>query len=69
MPKEFREHRQRYIDNSSVVFRGLDNFSVWLLLMLKQYRFLASRFVDLEGTMTPADIEALLRERTRRIPV
>jgi fatty acid desaturase len=69
MPAEFHEHRQRYIDNESVVFRGLDNFSVWLLLMLKQYDFLASRFVDVGGTKTRAEIVALLRERTRRIPV
>ena len=37
--------------------------------MLKRYNILASRFVDLSGTMTQPEIIALLRERTRRIPV
>jgi fatty acid desaturase len=69
MPKEFRENRQRYIDNDAVVFQGLDNFSVWFLLMLKRYDFLAKRFVDLSGTKTHEEIVQLLRTRTQRIPV
>ena len=68
MPTEFRENKQRYIDNESAVFLGLDNFSVWLLLMLKQYAFLASRYVDLGGQKSQAQIIALLRERAQRIP-
>ena len=52
-----------------MVFQGLDNFSVWFLLMLKRYDFLASRFVDLSGTKTHAEIVQLLRTRTQRIPV
>lgn len=67
MPAEFRDNRQRYIDNRSAVFLGLDNFSVWLLLMLKRYAFLASRFVDLDGSMTQPEIVALLRTRAERI--
>ena len=40
------------IDNDAAVFQGLDNFSLAVLLMMKQYRFLASRFVDLSGEKT-----------------
>jgi len=68
MPVKFREHKQRYIDNDAVVFTGLDNFSVWLLLMFKRYNMLAARFVDLSGTKSQQDIVALLKSRTKRIP-
>jgi hypothetical protein len=69
MPGEFVANRQRYADNDAVVFRGLDNFTLWLLLMLKQYRFLASRFVDVRGGKSEAEVIALLRARCQPIPL
>jgi hypothetical protein len=47
------------------VFRGLDYFGVWFLLMIGRYDWLARRFVHLgETKRSEAEIVALLRSRT-----
>ena len=52
------------------MFEKLDFFLVWLFLMLKRYDWLANHYVAIDGqARTQEEIIALLKERTRRIPV
>ena len=68
MPADFERDIPKYRENGSIIFRNLDYFIIWLLLMTGRYRVLARHFVDLSDTPRSEDeIVALLRERTRRI--
>ncbi len=70
MPVEFSQNEEKYLKEGAVVFHTLDFTAVWFFLMLKRYDVLAKHFVRIEGdTRDDAAIEALLRQRTRRIDV
>lgn len=66
-PVEFAKNLDRYGQNDSVVFQGLDFFEVWLLLMLGRWSSLAHAFVQLPSA--PArnhdEIVAFLKARVR----
>ena len=67
MPDNFLKNLHSYRSEGAVVFRGIDYLGVWLALMLKQYGWLAERYVDLsERPLSKAEIIALLRSRTRK---
>ncbi len=69
MPEDFERDRANYVKNDAIVFEGLDNFSVWGLLMLKRYDTLARHFVELRPEpRAHEEIVALLKSRTQRIP-
>lgn len=69
MPEDFQRDRANYEKNDAIVFEGLDNFTVWLFLMLKRYDVLAKHFVELrEKPRSHDEVVALLKERTRPIP-
>ena len=52
------------------MFHTLDFSAVWFFLMLKRYDVLARHFVRLAGdAREDAEIEQLLRTRTRRIAI
>ncbi len=64
MPVDFLDNLSTYRDTRSVVFRKLDYFIIWLLLMAKQYKFLSRFFVDLsEKKLTRDEIIALMKSR------
>ncbi len=65
MPGDFLRNVGSYESERAIVFRGIDYFGVWLLLMLGRYDWLARRFVHLGATPRSNDeIVALLRSRT-----
>jgi hypothetical protein len=69
MPADFEANKKRYARERAIVFdEGLDQFTVWMLLMAKQYKVLARHYVTLDGER-PSDDEiiALLKLRTRPI--
>lgn len=69
MAQEFIDNREDYVRERAIVFQGIDFFGVWFLLMTKNYRGLAKRYVNLgESPKTEEQIIALLKERTARIP-
>jgi hypothetical protein len=69
MPEDFARNVDAYVREGAIVFQGVDFFLVWLLLMLKQYRTLARRYVNLSGdARSTEEVIALLKERTRAIP-
>jgi fatty acid desaturase len=69
MAQEFIDNRADYVRERAIVFQGIDFFGVWFLLMTKNYKALAKRYVNLEATpKREAEIIALLKERTARIP-
>lgn len=68
MPADFLKNRAKYVENGSIVFKHIDFFIIWFLLMTKNYDYLASKFVDLNGQYeSKEEIIALLKERTRKI--
>lgn len=68
-PQELSDNLAEYAANDAIVFRKLDFFLVWVLLMLKQYGRLADHYVAIDDRRRSRDeIIALLKERTRRIP-
>lgn len=57
MPAEFEKNRDKYYDKGAMVFKKLDYQMIWLLLMLKQYRKLATYYVPREGESIDIDID------------
>lgn len=68
MPADFIANSVEYGKQKAIVFEGIDFFFIWLLLMLKQYKFLASHMVNVGYTFN-SDEEAIafLKSRTRKI--
>jgi hypothetical protein len=65
LPEDFLANRGTYAAEGAIVFEGIDFFGVWVLLMLRRYRALAKRVVQLDGKARSLDeIETLLRSRT-----
>ncbi|MGI4875183.1 MAG: fatty acid desaturase family protein [Janthinobacterium lividum] len=68
-PRHFRQNLAQYASNDAVVFDGIHFLHIFGYLMRKRYDLLARHFVLLDGTArTEADVMALLRSRTQRIP-
>jgi len=67
LPLEFQENVQKYADNKALVFVGLDFHMVFVFLMLKQYKKLASHLVNINGNTFASDEEAIeiMKQRTR----
>jgi fatty acid desaturase len=70
LPQDFLDNVDRYAKEGSIVFRDVDFFMVSVLLFLRRYDVLASKFVPLDGVeRSQADIIALLKSRTRPVPI
>jgi fatty acid desaturase len=69
MPGEFQKNFEKYKSEDAVVFRRLDYFMIWFLLMTKSYGTLSTYFVELrtEHPRGKKEIIDLLKERTKRI--
>lgn len=59
MPTDFLQHKDEYARQQAFVFEGLDYFIIWALLMLKRYKFLASRLVNINGNTFASEEEAI----------
>ena len=70
MMLEFDKNREHYGEQDAIVFDGLDFFSVWLLLMLRQHAMLARRIVQLPGApeRTQEERVAFLKTRLKPFP-
>jgi hypothetical protein len=69
LPREFEENIPKYFEEGAIVLRDTDFFIVWLMLMLKNYDWLADHFVELGPVQrSKEEIIALLKERVARIP-
>ena len=68
LPQDFLNNIHCYIDEKPVIFEGLDSVLVWFHLMIKNYRYLASRFVDVGNRyLDQEEVIAFLKERTKKI--
>lgn len=71
MSEDFQNTMDLYGKNEAIVFKEVDFFFVWLLLMTKNYKKLAEKFVDC-GNRFNGDKEAIiafLKKRTARVPI
>lgn len=69
MPADFEANRARYAKEGAIVFRGVDFFAVWALLMVRRYDILARHYVVLDSSNPSLEqIEELLRSRTGPLP-
>ena len=69
MAAGFENNVETYAKERAIVFEGIDFFVVWFLLMTKNYKALAKRFVKLDDTFkTDEEIIEFLKIRTARIP-
>ena len=69
-PGEFESNKELYGEKDAIVFRDLDFFIVWLLLMLGAYETLAKAMVELPGAPERSLEEriAFMHSRLRPIP-
>ena len=66
MPADFEQNKAAYAQERAIVFKDVDYFQVWFLLMSRSYRTLAKHYVALTDQQpSEADVIALLRERAR----
>jgi len=70
-PIEFQNNLPKYVAERAIVFRALDFFGVWAILMLKRYDWLAHFYVELDQAhpKSKEEIIELLKYRTRRFEV
>lgn len=69
MAAEFENNVETYAKERAIVFEGIDFFVVWFLLMTKNYKTLAKKFVKLDDTFkTDEEIIEFLKVRVARIP-
>ncbi|MCY7356188.1 MAG: fatty acid desaturase [Rudanella sp.] len=67
-PAFFQKTIDKYAKNQSIIFDQLDFLGVFVNLMRKRYAVLASHVVNVNGAFRDeAEIEAVLRQRTKRI--
>jgi fatty acid desaturase len=68
MPADLLERRQEMIRQRSLVFRKIDYFVIFILLMLKRYRTLARFFVNLdpENELSEDEVVALIKRRLEK---
>ncbi len=68
MAVDFEKNIDKYGENQAVVFQGVDFFMVWFLLMLKNYKSLANKFVDVGNRFdgNQEEIIKFLKSRTKR---
>lgn len=70
MPTDFQRNIEKYRENESVVFDGLEYLQIWFFLMTKNYRKLAGHVVDLgEKLRTQDETIAFLKQRLAAIPI
>jgi fatty acid desaturase len=68
-PHHFQQNLDKYAQNDAIVFDGIHFLHIFFYLMAKRYDLLAQNFVNLGNRYhNEAEIVALLRSRTRRIP-
>jgi fatty acid desaturase len=69
MPGDFLRNIQKYRDENAIVFRKLDYFMIWILLMVKGYQTLANYYVELNPDNPKSNLEIidLLKLRTQRM--
>lgn len=68
-PGEFQRNQAKYGEHDAIVFRGLDFFVVWLLLMTKRYRILAKAMVELPGAPRRSIEERVEFMRSRLVAI
>ncbi len=68
LPEEFMKNTEKYTNENSIIFEGLDFFMVWFYLMNKRYDILAKKMVIVNPNITTTEQAiSLLKERTRKI--
>lgn len=69
MPDDFVKNLAKYAKANAVIFRGIDYFYIWFLLMTKNYNKLADCFVDVSNSFKNRDeIIAFLKSRIEKFP-
>ncbi len=70
MPVEFQKDIEKYKENDAIVFQGIDFFVIWFLLITRNYKYLASKYVDLREQFASTDeVVAFLKKRVSKIDV
>lgn len=67
-PEYFRSNLDKFAENRSVVFAGLNFLDIFILLMRKRYDLLAERFVSLGGQFKN-DEEVIAHLKSRVVPI
>jgi fatty acid desaturase len=70
MPADFLANRELYAKEGAIVFEGIDFFMVSVLLWTGQWKYLAKRFVRLNGQpRSDEDVIAMLKSRVKPVRV
>ncbi len=66
LPVEFEKNADKYAANKALIFEGLDFHMVFIFLMLKRYKKLASHLVNINGDTFKDEAEAIaiMKKRT-----
>jgi len=67
-PEELQKNKQKYIDNKALIFHTTDFFQIFLMLMGKKYKKLASYVVQLDekNPMSEEQIIELIKSRMKK---
>ena len=69
MPDDFQRQLPKYAEAGAIVFRGVDYFQIWLMLMMKNHRKLAEHLVVWPGADDSIEARvALIQSRLKPFP-
>jgi hypothetical protein len=68
MPRHYTEHLDTYRDQRASLFRDTHEFELFFWILFGRFDLMTEHFVDLSGTLGPAEKEALLRARMAPAP-
>lgn len=66
-PEHFLANVEKLREQRVIVFRGIDYWGLWCMLMTRNYDGLATYFVDLSGKMTIQEKKEWLKVRTKKL--
>jgi len=66
-PALFDKHKDDYIKHQATIFENCHAMEIFILSVTRQYKWLATKFVDLSGKLTLDDKATLLKQRLQAV--
>eukprot|EP00039_Didymoeca_costata_P030993 m.32577 g.32577 ORF g.32577 m.32577 type:complete len:421 (-) comp8428_c0_seq2:1680-2942(-) len=66
-PELFEKHREQYIASQATIFEDCHAIEVFVYSVLRQYKRLARKYVDLSGKLSLEEKEELMRKRLQAV--
>lgn len=66
-PELYEKHKQEYVDNQATIFDNCHAMEIFALAVFGQYKWLATKFVDLSGKLTLEQKTEIIKTRLQAV--